>query len=126
MIESPKFYKRLVYSIMKVEALFEGLILYQLSDPDYSLSKCKVIFNSCPLQKFFFKYIVDIDMLEYIIEQNKGREEVVKHLVRNNQLELVDSPERHQSGNISRVKKIYLEKLLDLLHFSVQYSRRIS
>ena len=80
-IEDQKFYKRLVYSIMKVGALFEGIILYQLADSDYSLTKCKPIFGSFPLQKFFFKYIVDIFMLEFVIEQNHGREEIVKILV---------------------------------------------
>lgn len=80
-IQAPKFYKRVVYSIMKVGALFEGIILYQLADPDYSLEKCKPIFGSFPLQKFFFTYIVDIYMLEFIIEQNHGREDIVKILV---------------------------------------------
>lgn len=80
-IEAPKFYKRLVYSIMKVGALFEGIIMYQLSDPEYSLTKCKPIFGSFPLQKFFFKFIIDIYMLEFIIEQNHGREEIIKILV---------------------------------------------
>ena len=115
-----KFYKRLIYSTMKVGALFEGIILYQLADPDYSLSKVKAIFGSFPLQKFLFNFIVDIDMLEFIIEQNKGREDIVKILVIHKQLVLVESPERHQSGNVSRIKKIYLDKALDLLHFSMQ------
>lgn len=66
---------------MKVGALFEGIILYQLADPDYSLEKTKSIFGSFPLQKFLFTFIVDIDMLEFIIEQNKGREDIVEILV---------------------------------------------
>ena len=82
-VEGLKFYKRLVYSIMKENALFEGVLLYQLADPEYSLLKCKPILSSLPLQKFFFQFIVDIDMLEFIIEQNKGREEVVASLVIN-------------------------------------------
>ena len=55
---------------MKVGALFEGIILYQLADSDYSLEKIKPIFGTFPLQKFLFVFIIDIDMLEYIIEQN--------------------------------------------------------
>ena len=102
-LDGVKFYKRLIYSMMKVGALFEGLILYQLADPDYSLEKIKPIFGNFQLQKFLFVFIVDIEMLEFIIEQNRGRDDIVEKLVKNIQLFLVESPERHQSGNISRM-----------------------
>jgi hypothetical protein len=67
---------------MKTGALFEGIILYQLADPDYVLDKAKPLFGNFPLQKFLFLFIVDIDMLELIIEQNRGREDIVQKLVR--------------------------------------------
>ena len=66
---------------MKVGALFEGIILYQLADSDYSLEKIKPIFGTFPLQKFLFVFIIDIDMLEYIIEQNWSRQDIVETIV---------------------------------------------
>ena len=80
-IDSVKFYKRLIYSIMKIGALFEGILLYQLADPDYIIDKVKPIFGSFTLQKFLFNFIVDVDMLEYIIEQNQSRKDIVSVLV---------------------------------------------
>jgi hypothetical protein len=80
-LDNIKFYKRLIYSVMKVSALFEGVLLYQLADPEYSLEKTRPILSSLPLQQFLFSYIVDIDMIEFIIEQNKTRKDIVSSLV---------------------------------------------
>lgn len=81
-LDGIKFYRRLIYSTMKIGALFEGIILYQLADSEYTLEKVKLLFGGFPLQKFLFDYIVDVDMLEYIIEQNRGREDIVECIVR--------------------------------------------
>lgn len=118
-MDNPRFYKRLVFSVMKVGALLEGIILYQLTDPDYSLLKVKSILLNLPLQKSLLSYVCDVEMLELMIEQNSNREDIVEVLTK-----LIDSSERHQAGNVSKMKKISLDQFLDLLHFSTQNYRK--
>lgn len=81
-LDGTKLYRRLIYSIMKAGAIFEGIILYQLADVDYSLDKVKPLFGTFPLQKFLFEFVIDVDMLEFMIEQNRGREDIVESVVK--------------------------------------------
>ena len=79
--DSAKFYKRLTYSVMKLGALFEGVLLFQLSDFDYSLDKVKGILQGIVTPSFLYPFILDVDMIEHMMETRSSKDQDLKELV---------------------------------------------
>lgn len=81
LIKTEKFYKRLCYSLMKSEAMFEGIILLQLLDRNYNFETVKQILPKIYMNPILHGFIYDISLLELLIELNSSREDVKKQLV---------------------------------------------
>lgn len=121
LIKSEKFYKRLCYSLMKSDAMFEGIILLQLLDRSYNFETVKQIIPKIYMNPILFGFIFDINLLELLIELNSHNNLTKSSLVTYIQYSLIDSPTRHQSLSSSNLPTQLLDQFLDLLHFTMTY-----
>lgn len=112
-IEAPKFLRRLVYSVFKAGALFEGVLLYSLSDPEFRTSKVKGILRTLVPPKQLTQFLFDNELIEFMIELYSPHDQIALVLS-----QLIASPERSQTALTAALRQSVRAQLLDFLHFS--------